>query len=179
MLAYAARYLLGISMDSGNHWKPNDWIRLAALIGAFALFGIGAWMLFQEIAAEGVVDLKSSILSGTINSSSAGLYVCFFALFIILFVLATLVTLSNRPTSGAKPRLQRLMHIFWALLLGLGVCGLGLAFTKGFASFGFSLAFSVLAMPLTFVITAIISGQDAQPPVRERAEVAPIVLTPQ
>ena len=84
-------------MDSGNHWKPNDWIRLAAVIGAFALFGIGAWMLFQGISAEGVVDLKSSILSGTIKASSAGLYVCFFALFIIVFVLATLLTSSTPP----------------------------------------------------------------------------------
>lgn len=78
-------------MDTSRNWTPNDWIRLVALIGAFGLFGLGAWMLFLGIAAEGTIDLKSSILSGTIKASSAGLYICFFALFIIVFVLASLL----------------------------------------------------------------------------------------
>jgi hypothetical protein len=120
-------------MDTENHWKPNDWIRLAALVGAFVLFGIGAWMLFQGISAEGVVDLKSSVLSGTIKASSAGLYMCFFALFIIVVVLATLLTPSNRPTSSARSRVQRLMPVFWGLLVGLGLCAVGSALTEASA----------------------------------------------
>jgi hypothetical protein len=82
-------------------WKPNDWLRLISLVGAFTLFGVGSWMLFQGISAEGVVDLKSTLLSGTLKASSVGLYVCFFALFIIIFVLVTLVTPRRESASKA------------------------------------------------------------------------------
>src|SRR2546430_9538709 len=85
-------------MNAPLYWKPNDWLRLISLIGAFGLFGVGSWMLFQRISAEGFVDLKSTLLSGTLKTSSAGLYICFFALFILIFVLVTLV---SRPKGGA------------------------------------------------------------------------------
>jgi hypothetical protein len=144
-------------MNNGIHWKPNDWIRLAGLTGAFAVFGIGAWMLFQGISAEGVVDLKSSVLSGTIKASSAGLYMCFFALFIIVIVLATLLTPSNGPASGAKPRAHRLMSVFWGLLAGLGLCAVGIALTEGSARTGFMMAIGALVVPLVIVVSALVS----------------------
>jgi hypothetical protein len=65
-------------MDTVSHWKPNDWIRLTALIGGFVLFVLGAVMLYQGVVAQGDIDLRSTFLSGTIKAASAGLYVCFF-----------------------------------------------------------------------------------------------------
>ena len=113
-------------------------------------------MLFQGISAEGVVDLKSFILSGTIKASSAGLYICFFALFIIVFVLATLLTPPRSPTSGAKQRAHRLMPVFWGLLVGLGLCAVGVALTEEGARTGFSMAIGVLMVALITVVTAIV-----------------------
>ena len=145
-------------MDNGIHWKPNDWIRLAGLTGAFAVFGVGAWMLFQGISAEGVVDLKSSVLSGTIKASSAGLYMCFFALFIIVIVLATLLTPSKGPASGAKPRAHRLMSVFWGLLAGLGLCAVGAALTSDIsARTGFLMVIGGLVVALVTVVSSLVS----------------------
>jgi hypothetical protein len=113
-------------------------------------------MLFQGISAEGVVDLKSSVLSGTIRASSAGLYMCFFALFIIVFVLATLLTPSNNPTTSAKSRAHRLMPVFWGLLVSLGLCAVGGALTEASARTSFSLAIGVLLMALITVVTSMV-----------------------
>lgn len=143
-------------MDTKNRWKPNDWIRLVALIGAFVLFGLGAWMLFQGISAEGEVDLKSSILSGTIKASSAGLYMCFFALFIILTILATLIVPSTGSTTGTEPRVYRLMPIFRLLLASLTLCAIGSALTEEGARMGFTVAIAVISMALLPLITAMV-----------------------
>ena len=59
-----------MAMNARPHWKPNDWLRLISLVGAFGLFGVGSWMLFRGISAEGIVDLKSTLLSGTLKASS-------------------------------------------------------------------------------------------------------------
>jgi len=113
-------------------------------------------MLFRGISAEGSVDLKSTLLSGTLKASSAGLYLCFFALFIIVFVLVTLVTPAREGTAKAKGRSRRLFSIFWALLFTLVGCGLGLAFLpKGFQSFA-GIAIGVLSFSLSSVVVAII-----------------------
>jgi hypothetical protein len=143
-------------MSSPSHWKPNDWLRLIALLGAFGLFGVGSWMLFRGISAEGFVDLKSSLLSGTLRASSAGLYICFFALFIIVFVLVTLVTPPREGAAKAKGRARRLAPVFWALLFALAACGLGIAFLpEGFRGFA-GIPIGVLSFSLASVVVAMI-----------------------
>src|SRR5258708_28293850 len=103
---------------SESHWKPNDWLRLVALIGGHMLFAIGAYMLYLGIVAEGIVDIKSTIISGTLKTASAGLFICFFSFLLIVFVL---ISLFNSPavspllTSG-RHRAKRLMLIFWGCL---------------------------------------------------------------
>ena len=139
-------------MNAPLYWKPNDWLRLISLVGAFGLFGVGSWMLFQGISAEGFVDLKSTLLSGTLKTSSAGLYICFFALFIIIFVLVTLV---SRPKGGAG-RARRLLPVLWTLLIALAVRGIGLAFLpEGFRIVA-GLAIGPVAISLPAVVFAII-----------------------
>jgi hypothetical protein len=143
-------------MNAPLHWKPNDWLRLISLLGAFGLFGVGSWMLFHGISAEGFVDLKSTLLSGTLKTSSAGLYICFFALFIIIFVLVTLVTPPREGAAKAEGRARRLLPVFWALLFALAACRLGLAFLpEGFRSLA-AIAIGPLAISLPSVVFAMI-----------------------
>jgi hypothetical protein len=143
-------------MNAPLHWKPNDWLKLISLVGGFGLFGVGSWMLFRGISAEGFVDLKSTLLSGTLKTSSAGLYICFFALFIIIFVLVTLVTPRREGAAKTKGRVRRLSSVFWALLFALAACGLGLAFLpEGFRSFA-AIAIGPLAFSLSSVVFAMI-----------------------
>jgi hypothetical protein len=138
-------------VDTENGWKPNDFIRLAALIGSFLLFCLGAWLLFRGISAEGVVDLKSAVLSGTLKSSSAGLYICFFAAFIILAVLLTLRS-PREKSSGPKTYHQRLMLVFFCLFGALVLSVIGTAVTdKG----GFAVANGVLSTLLLWIVLAI------------------------
>ena len=134
-------------------WKPNDFIRLVALIGGFVLFGVGAWMLFKGISAEGFVDLKSTLLSGTIKAASAGLYLCFFAMFIIAIVLVTIMVPARRETSGAISYHQRLIQVFWGLLFSLAACTIGEVVVGGV---GFSWVIGLLGSALIFVVLAIL-----------------------
>ena len=141
-----------------KQWSPNDYMRLIALVGGLLLFCLGAWMLFQGIVAEGAVDLKSSVLSGSIKATSAGLYICFFALFIIVFVLVTLLAPERSHTSGGskKGRVARLMPVFWGLLASLGVSALATALLPESARTSFSLANGVLMATLASVVFAIL-----------------------
>ena len=153
------------SHQNNRPWSPTDWIRLVALIGAFLLFGLGAWMLFQGIVAEGIVDLKSSVLSGTIKASSAGLYICFFALFIIIFVLVTLLGAGkDKGVPHTRGRTAKLMPVFWGLLVALGSAAVALAVTPEGSRTGFSMAVGVLIPTLAAVVFALlrmISEDDA------------------
>jgi hypothetical protein len=54
-----------------------DVIRLVALLGAILLFALGAFMMWQGISAEGAIDIRSSVLSGSIKTGSTGLFIAF------------------------------------------------------------------------------------------------------
>jgi hypothetical protein len=143
-------------MDTEKRWKPNDVIRLAAVVGGFLLFVPGVWMLYNGIQAAGVIDLKSAMLSGTLKTASAGLFVCLFALFIIVFALAIVGGSNRQQTPGPKTRHERLIIAFWGLLVGAAVCGIGAALSPGYSVF--SMGFIILAMTLVSVVSAIING---------------------
>ena len=57
-------------------WQPADVIRLAALIGAF-LLAVGSLMMWFGISADGAIDIKSTVVSGSIKTASAGLFILF------------------------------------------------------------------------------------------------------
>src|SRR5262249_7521213 len=143
-------------MGTRPQWRPNDWLKLISLVGAFGLFGIGTWMLFRGISAEGVVDLRSTLLSGTLKASSAGLYICFFALFIIIFVLVTLVTPARESAAKAKGRARRLSWLFWALLLALAACVLAVAFLPERYRLVVFFPIGSLGVCLSWVVAALI-----------------------
>ena len=150
---------------SESHWKPNDWLRLVALIGGNVLFAIGAYMLYLGIVAEGTVDIKSTILSGTLKTASAGLFICFFSFLLIVFVLISLLNspaASSQVPSG-RPRARRLMPIFWGCLFGILASGFAYALLPGGASAIFSAIAGFLLTTLAAIVFAIIraNSEDA------------------
>jgi hypothetical protein len=120
-------------------------------------------MLFRGISVEGFVDLKSTLLSGTLKASGAGLYLCFFALFIIVFVLVTLVTPPKEGAVKAPGRARRLASVFWGLLLALAACGLGIAFLPESFRLFVGIPIGILSFTLSLVVFAIIrlASEDA------------------
>lgn len=44
---------------------------------------LGAWLIYNKTEATGSIDLKSSFVNGKIESGSAGLFLCFFALILL------------------------------------------------------------------------------------------------
>lgn len=71
-------------------FEPADIIRFAALVGGFLLCALGALLMWLGVGAEGAVDIKSAVLSGSIKTGSAGLFTLFFGFGIIIFVLGSL-----------------------------------------------------------------------------------------
>lgn len=87
-------------------WQPADIIRLVALIGAFFLAVVGSLMMWLGISADGAIDVKSAVISGSIKTASAGLFILFFAAGIIVYVLASLGNSqqTQSPTVHSPPR---------------------------------------------------------------------------
>jgi hypothetical protein len=147
-------------MSTETRWTPTDWLKLVALVGGFCLFALGAWILHLGIAAEGVVDIKSTIVSGTLKTASAGLFLCFFAFLVIIFSLVSLYT-PSKPRTNSKPgstksKSEKLRPFFWALLAGVIFSAIGAAVTDAGARLGFISVVSTLGMALIFLIAAIV-----------------------
>lgn len=120
-------------------WEPADVIRLAALIGAFLLAVVGSLMMWFGISADGAIDIKSTVVSGSIKTASAGLFILFFAFCIIVYVLGSLGAL-HRKQSPNHPSPSRSIGIaFWGALGGCMATGtlkaLGYGGDFGFMSF--------------------------------------------
>lgn len=64
--------------------QPIDPYRMVGLIAGIVFFGIGIYLVLHGVAAEGTIDIQSTILSGKITAGSAGLFVLFFSFFIIM-----------------------------------------------------------------------------------------------
>jgi hypothetical protein len=146
-------------MGTGTIWTPTDWLKLVALLGGFGLFVLGAYMLYLGIAAEGVVDIKTSLFSGTLKTASAGLYICFFSLIVIVFALVSLYTPQKpdlQPKAVAKSRPEKLQPLFWGLLIGVIICAIGAAMTEAGARTVFISAGTTMGMGLLFLIAAIV-----------------------
>lgn len=88
-----------------QNWQPPDILKLIALLGGFALCGLGAFMMWLGVGAEGAVDIKSSVMSGSVKTGSAGLFLIFFGSAIVLFVLATLTV--GAKAKAAAPAVRR------------------------------------------------------------------------
>lgn len=137
-------------------WEPIDITRLVALAGGFILCGLGAYMMWLGIGAEGVVDIKSSVLSGTVKTGSAGLFIMFFGFAIILFVLATLTAKASVAHVSLNQRRSKAKNIgiaFMGVLVAFIVCGaLGaLGFGQGFAPLAMFLGVMLLLIGVAYI----------------------------
>lgn len=128
-------------------WEPNDVIRLVALLGALALLGLGAYMMWQGIAAEGAIDIKSSLLSGSVKTGSAGLFIAFLAFCIVVFVLLSsakrIAPLATAGGNDAKSR--NIGRLLIALFIATVASG-------ALAALGQGEGFGLLAMFLGFLL---------------------------
>ncbi|MBX3628002.1 MAG: hypothetical protein KF892_23540 [Rhizobacter sp.] len=136
-------------------WEPHDVIRLVALIGAIALFCLGGAMMWQGVAAEGTIDLKSSVISGSLKTGSAGLFIAFLAFVVIVSVLAGAhKSPQSQPQQATdRSRFKRLLPVFFVLLVALAA-SVALA-SAGYAIFiGLSLLCGLL---LVIVVVALLT----------------------
>lgn len=138
-------------------WEPADIIRLAALLGGFLLCGLGAYLMWLGVGADGVVDIKSSVLSGTIKTGSAGLFTLFFGFGIIIFVLATLSAKSqNAGLSFAerKSKTKQISYAFWAVLACFVATASfnALGYGAGFGAAAFFLGGLLVFIGIAFVV---------------------------
>lgn len=122
-------------------WEPNDVIRLVALIGAMLLFSMGAYMMWQGISAEGAIDIKSSVVSGSLKTGSAGLFIVFLSFFVIVFVLMAQANSRKESATHFKPnngKAAMVERAFFALLAGFigtgALAAFGVAPGLGFVS---------------------------------------------
>lgn len=127
-------------------WEPNDVIRLVALIGAMVLFAMGAYMMLQGISAEGAIDIKSSVVSGSLKTGSAGLFIVFLAFLMIVFVLFSQASSRKAApsfTSSSSGKSAMVEKAFFALLIAFVTTGAlaALGYGGGFAFVSVALGF--------------------------------------
>jgi hypothetical protein len=97
--------------------KPTfeQMMRLLLLLSGIAFFGVGVWMIRSGIKAEGSIDIRSEMLSGSIKTGSAGLFLTFFSFFMIV----ASVLFSKRPSvaraKSDKSPLRVLLRILFTL----------------------------------------------------------------
>lgn len=133
-------------------WEPTDIIRLVALLGGFFLCALGAYLMWLGVGAEGTVDIKSSVLSGTVKTGSAGLFIIFFGFSIVLFVLATLTakaSISSISPTARHSKAKAIGRAFAALFVATFVSGT-------LAALGYGPGFTFLALGLG--VTMIFAG---------------------
>ena len=66
-------------------WTPKEIRKLIALLSGIGLEIAGIILLLNQVQSTGIIDISSSIISGKIQSGSAGLLLCFLGLFVIIF----------------------------------------------------------------------------------------------
>jgi hypothetical protein len=129
-------------------WQPSDILKLLALLGGFALCGLGAYMMWLGVGAEGAVDIKSSVMSGSIKTGSAGLFLIFFGSAIVLFVLASLSVGAQAKSITPFVRKTTAHNIgvaFFIILAALVVSG-------ALGAMGYGAGFAGLAMFLGLML---------------------------
>lgn len=107
------------------------------------MFGIGAFMMWQGISAEGAIDIKSSVLSGSIKTGSAGLFIAFLSFAMIVFVLTSAGQKTSQISSTNLSKSKRLGKGLVALLAACILSG-------ALAAAGFGTGFAMLSTFLGF-----------------------------
>ena len=66
--------------------KPTfeQMLRLIVCLAGITFFGVGVCMVASGISAKGVIDLKMEVLSGHLETGSAGAFIVFMSFFLIV-----------------------------------------------------------------------------------------------
>lgn len=135
-----------------QNWQPPDILKLIALLGGFTLCGLGAYMMWLGVGAEGAVDIKSSVMSGSVKTGSAGLFLIFFGSAIVLLVLATLTIGATAKAAAPAVRRTAAHSIGFAFFVIL----FALVASAAVGALGYGSGFSMLAGFLGFIL--VITG---------------------
>jgi nitric oxide reductase large subunit len=85
-------------------WTPSEVRKLVALVAGILAFAAGIYLLITQVKAEGKINITSNIMSGEIESGSAGLLLCFLALaLIVVSILGGSPIHTYTPGSGGQP----------------------------------------------------------------------------
>jgi hypothetical protein len=98
--------------------------RLIVCAAGIVFFCIGIWMLKTGISAKGAIDIKMELLSGHLETGSAGLFVIFFSFFLIILSFLLKHPNPSKPkVENTKPSripgMIAVVIITWATTVGL------------------------------------------------------------
>jgi len=82
-------------------WTPREIRRLIVLIAGIGFMIVGIVLIVKQIQATGLIDIGSEAFKGRIQSGSAGLFVCFFAFWLVF------VAVSGKEGSTGETRVER------------------------------------------------------------------------
>lgn len=113
-------------------------------------------MMGFGIAAEGAIDIKSTVISGSIKTASAGLFILFFAFAIIVYVLASLGASHLAQSRNLSSPLRNIGMAFWGALSTCFIAGtLGaLDFGAGFGLLAGFLAILTILTGIAYIASA-------------------------
>jgi hypothetical protein len=83
-----------------QRWEIGHTFRLILLVAAIAFFAVGLWMIYSGIKAEGTIDIKSVVVSGTVKSGSAGIFVTVLSFMLMVLSLPGLSRGDKEGTTG-------------------------------------------------------------------------------
>jgi hypothetical protein len=143
----------------------SDLLRVIAMLSGIVLLFVGIDMIRDGLSAEGTIDIKSSLFSGSLKTGSSGLFVCFFGFMIV--GLALLSTVARTEKSGEGPsastmRVKFALTVFFGLLASAIGCALlatsvtgDLQGLFGLLALGFGVITLFWIMPLSDAIDSI------------------------
>lgn len=130
-------------------WKPADIIRVVVVVLGFMMFAVGIVMMWQEISVEGAIDIRSSFMSGSIQTGSAGILVCFLAFCLISFCILSPNSNEKAKKAVNASNTKSSTRLGWGLLICLVLCAVcgaagALGHGEGFGLLAAFFGFSVL-----------------------------------
>lgn len=146
-------------------WTPHEIRKLISQIAGLLFAGAGVWLLIDGVQASGTIDITSEILSGKIESGSAGLFLLFLGFILILFpsLFGSKVLLKNTNVLVSESEHSSLEKIKKASLsetTRAGIVGIGLVVTSVCLLFFANYLVSVLKMNvgIFFGVAGFVSG---------------------
>ena len=102
-------------------WTPKEIRKLITLISGLVFFCLGIYLMCNQIKADGSIDIKTTLLTGHIKSGSAGLFICFFAVVMLLISLLNNDFEVLKQLRNNKILILVLILLFIIVLISIGI----------------------------------------------------------